>query len=299
MFENILVPLDGSNLAETALPPAASLAATLGASVLLLHVIEKNAPQEVHHDRHLKEPVEATAYLDSVAQRAFAPGLKVSTHVHSAEVQDVTASLTEHTGEYQTDLVVMCAHGKSGFRDMIFGGIAQQVLAMAKVPMLLLQPKTVKKPQPFELRRILVPLDNESIHDNTLPYARRLAKAYGAELYLLSVVPTLNELTGQKGAASALLPATTTVFLDMKEQAAKDHLGAHLAELLDAGYKARAEVNRGDPASIIADVAEKIKADLVLLGTHSRAGLQAVRARSVAPNVMKKTKIPLLLIPMQ
>jgi nucleotide-binding universal stress UspA family protein len=117
-------------------------------------------------------------------------------------------------------------------------------------------------------------------------------------VYLLTVVPTLSTLTGENGAASALLPTTATVLLDIKEQAAKDHLAIHLAELLGAGYKAKAQVNRGDTASSIAETAEKVGADLVLLSTHRRAGIDALWARSVSPNVMKKTKIPLLLIPL-
>ena len=67
MFKNILVPLDGSKLAETAVSPAASLAKTLGAPVTLLHIIEKDAPQEVHSDHHLTKPDEASAYLQKVA----------------------------------------------------------------------------------------------------------------------------------------------------------------------------------------------------------------------------------------
>lgn len=297
MFENILVPLDGSNLAETALAPAASLATTLGASVVLLHVIEKNAPQEVHHDRHLTKSGEANAYLSSVAARAFPAGVRVETHVHTAEVKDVAASLIEHTGEFNPDLVLMCAHGKSGFRDLIFGGIAQQVLAASQTPLLLLQPKTFE-PRAFIIRRMLVPLDSESLHDDSLPYAEQLAKAYGAELYLLTVIPTLGTLTGEKGATSVLLPTTTKAFLDLKEQAAREHLQAHLEELAKQGYKAKAEVARGDPAAVIAETAETVKADLILLSTHSKAGIDAFWARSVAPNVVKKTKLPLLLIPL-
>ena len=59
MFKHLLVPLDGSPLAEAALPAAAYLAQKLGASVTLLHVIEQDAPQEIHGERHLTDPDEA------------------------------------------------------------------------------------------------------------------------------------------------------------------------------------------------------------------------------------------------
>jgi nucleotide-binding universal stress UspA family protein len=156
MFKNILVPLDGSKLAETAVAPATSLAETLGAPVTLLHIIEKDAPQEVHSDHHLTKPDEANAYLQKVA-KSFANNIKVETHVHSAEVKDVAASIVQHASEeFSPDLIVMCSHGSGGFRDLLVGSIAQQVLVGGKTPLLLLQPETAES-RPFTLRRILVP----------------------------------------------------------------------------------------------------------------------------------------------
>jgi nucleotide-binding universal stress UspA family protein len=298
MFKNILVPLDGSNLAEAALPPAASLAKTLNAPITLLHVIEENPPQEVHHDHHLTQSEEAVAYLKDAAARAFSKDTKVGTHVHTAEVKDVAASIIQHAKEeFNPDLIVMCAHGQSGFRDLIFGGIAQQVLAGGRTPLLLLQPK-IAESRPFAVRCIFVPLDSESVHDSSLPYAELLAKAYGAEIYLLTVIPTYATLTGEGAAASSMLPATTTALLEIKEQTAKEHLQSHLDELLRAGYAAKAEIGRGDPATLIVETAKKVGADLILLSTHRKAGIDAFWARSVAPNVVRKTKIPLLLLPL-
>ena len=298
MFKNILVPLDGSNLAEAALPPAVSLAQTLNAPVTLLHVIEENPPQEVHHDRHLTESGEAVAYLKDVAARAFPKNVKVESHVHTAEVKDVAASIVQHANEeFNPDLIVMCAHGQSGFRDLIFGGIAQQVLAGRLTPLLLLQPK-IAESHPFVVRRILVPLDSESMHDTSLPYAELLAKAYGAEIDLLTVVPSYTTLTGQKAAISSMLPATATALLEIKEQAAKEHLQSHLDELLRAGCAAKGQVARGDPAKLIVKTAKKLGADLIVLSTHRKAGIDAFWARSVTPNVVRKTQIPLLLLPL-
>jgi nucleotide-binding universal stress UspA family protein len=298
MFKNILVPLDGSNLAEAALPPAVSLAQTLNAPVTLLHVIEESPPQEVHHDHHLTESDEAVAYLKDVAARAFPKNVKVESHVHTAEVKDVAASIVQHANEeFNPDLIVMCAHGQSGFRDLIFGGIAQQVLTGRLTPLLLLQPK-IAESRPFAVRRILVPLDSESMHDTSLPYAELLAKAYGAEIDLLTVVPSYTTLTGQKAAISSMLPATATALLEIKEQAAKAHLQNHCDELLRAGCVAKGQVARGDPAKLIVKMAKKLGADLIVLSTHRKAGIDAFWARSVTPNVVRKTQIPLLLLPL-
>jgi nucleotide-binding universal stress UspA family protein len=297
MFKSILVPLDGSHLAEAGLPAAASLAEKLNAPVTLLHVIEQNAPEAVHNERHLRQPQEAEAYLQGLAEQSFPAEAKVSWHVHTAQVTDVPASIVEHTGEFDPDLIIMCAHGRSGIRDVLFGSIAQQVVAKGSTPLLLLQPM-ISQPKPFKLRRILLPLDDESIHDDSFPIAKILAKAYSAELALLCVIPTFSTLRGDEAATSTLLPSTTNALLDIKEEHAKEHLQGHLNELISEGFRVSGEIARGDPTQTIVNVAELSKTDLIVLSTHRRAGIDAFWARSVAPNVARRTRIPLLLIPL-
>ncbi len=297
MFSKILVPLDGSHLAEAALPAAASLAEKLNAPVTLLHIIEQNAPEAVHNERHLTQPEEAEAYLQALAKDSFPAGVKANWHVHSAGVKDVTASIVEHTAEFEPDLVIMCAHGRSGIRDMLFGRIAQQVVAKGATPLLFLQPMTSYQ-KPFILRRILVPLDSESVHDDGLPIAKNLAKAYNAELSLLCVIPTFSTLRGDEAATSTILPSTTNALLDIKEEQARQHFQGHLNALIGEGFHTSAEIARGDPAQTIVNVAERSSADLIVLSTHRRAGIDAFWARSVAPNIARRTKIPLLLVPL-
>ena len=299
MFTNILIPLDGSRLAEIAFYPAKSLALTLGAPITLMHIIEKDAPQEVHSEHHLTKVDEADEYLKKFAAKFSGEKIKIVTHVHSAEVVDVAASIIQHAHEeFNPDLIVMCAHGKSGMRDLVFGNIAQQVLAGGNTPLLLIQPDTAE-PQPFELRRIIVPLDSESKHDESMAFAQTLARAYNAEVYFLTVIPTFKTLTGRDAAVSNMLPATAYAYLDMLEEASKEHLQTHLDEFLGAGIKTRAEIGRGDPADVIVSTAARVQADMILLSTHRKSGMNAFWARSVAPNVVKKTRIPLMLVPLK
>ena len=297
MFKHILVPLDGSTLAEAALPAAVSLAQTFKAPVTLLHVIEQDAPDEIHRDRHLTEAGEAKAYLERIARRIFPPEIKVNLHVHTSPVADVARSIVDHSSdEIQPDLIILCAHGNSGIHELVFGSIAQEVAAASGTPVLLIKPDdTVSK---FQLRHILVPLDNESIHDQALPTAETLAKAYGAELNLVCVIPTLGTLSGEQAAVSNMLPTTATAYLDIAEEIALEHFQGHLDLFKKKGLPATAEIARGDPAPVIAKTAEKIGADLILFGTHGRAGLDAFWNRSVAASVARRTGIPLLLIPL-
>ena len=297
MFKHILVPLDGSTLAEAALPAAASLALIFKAPVTLLHIIEQDAPDEIHRDRHLTEAGEAKAYLKQIARRAFPPKIKVNLHVHTSPVADVARSIVDHSSdEIQPDLIILCSHGNSGMHDLVFGNIAQEVAALSGTPVLLIKPDEIISP--FQLRHILVPLDTESVHDKALPTAEMLAKAYGAELNLLCVIPTLGTLSGEQAAVSNMLPTTATAYLDIAEEIALEHFQDHLNLFKKAKIPAAAEIARGDPAPVIAKTAEKIDADLILFGTHGHTGMDAFWNRSVAAGVARRTRIPLLLVPL-
>jgi nucleotide-binding universal stress UspA family protein len=299
MFKHILVPLDGSKLAEAAIPVAASLAQTLDAPVTLLHIIEQDAPQEVHKDHHLTQADEASAYLKQVAARGFPPEVTVDSHVHTAAVKDVSGSIVEHaTREFQPDLIVMCTHGKSGVRELLYGSIAQQVVAQGLTPLLLIRPdSSISKP--FKLDKILVPLDTGPIHDASLPVTKELARAYKSSVHLLTVIPTFRTVTGETAAASSLLPATTSALLDISVENAAEDLQGHLDELKNADLPATAEVARGDPATEIVDLSEKLNVDLIVLTTHRKAGTAAFWAGSVAPNVARRARGPILLIPLE
>jgi nucleotide-binding universal stress UspA family protein len=297
MFKHILVPLDGSSLAEAALSAAASLAQTLKAPVTLLHIIEQDAPAEVHRDRHLTKSDEAEAYLKEIALHAFPAGVKVATHVHTAPVADVAHSIVHHSAdEFRPDLILLTSHGNSGMHDLFFGNIAQEVAAASGTPVLLLKPDDITAP--FQMKRILVPLDNESVHDEVLPAAEELAKAYGAQLDLLCVIPTPGTDSGEHAASGTMLPMTAAAYLDIAEEIAGEHFQAHLDEFQKAGIPATAEIARGDPSLVIAKNAERLGADIIIFGTHGRAGLDAFWNRSVAASVARRTKIPLLLIPL-
>lgn len=303
MFKHLLVPLDGSRLSESAIPAAAQMAARMGAELTLVHVIEKHAPAEVHSDRHLVTAEEATAYLAEVARRPVLAGLRVQTHVHTAEVRDVADSIREHAAELAPDLVVMSTHGKGSARRLIFGAIAQQVLSRGDTPVLLVRPSEEAASGasgPADTwRTILAPLDGDPAHEKSLPVAADLAKVFACRVHLLMVVPTLGELAGSQAAAGMLLPGATRIKLEMDSAAASDYLAAKAEELARAGVAAGSEASRGDPARAIVRAARRLDVDLVVMGTHGRAGTVAFWEGSVAARVVSRTRVPLLLVPLR
>jgi nucleotide-binding universal stress UspA family protein len=301
MFKHLLVPLDGSRMAESALPTAARLAARAGATLTLVHVIEKNAPSEVHSERHLVSPKEAADYLSEVASRRVLEGLPVKTHVHEAEVKDVARSITEHTTELAPDLVVMTAHGRGGAHRLISGAIAQQVIALGGTPVLLLWPSpdaaaTILRE---DWRVILAPIDGDPSHERGLKVAAEMAASFKCRLHLLMVTPTAGKLGGSQAAAGILLPSATRIKLEMDDAGARDYLAARAEELRRKGIEVGTETSRGDPARAIVWTSKHVSADVVVMGTHGRAGADAFWEGSVAARVVARARVPLLLVPLR
>ena len=299
IFHHILVPLDGSKLAESALTTAAWLAKKMDARLTLLHIIEKNAPSEVHNDRHLVTPQEASAYLEELSRLPALSGLRVETHVHTAEVGDVVRGIAEHSAELGPDLVVMCTHGKGGARRLLFGDMAQQVISLGKTPVLMVRPsKETEVGAVGDFRTILAPTDGDPGHEKGVQTATEIALAFHCRLHLLMVVPKVRDLTGAKAAASFILPGATRLNLELESDGARTYLDQRAAELKQGGVLADYETVRGDPARAIIASARRLSADLVVIGTHGRAGADAFWAGSVAARAVARIQAPLMLVPL-
>ena len=295
MFSHLLVPLDGSHLAEAALPPAITLAHLLQAPVSLVHVIEHRAPKEVHGEPHLTSSEEACTYLEEVATR-FPPNVHVECHVHSNEVSDVARSIVDHVGELESDLIVMCTHGRGGLRSWLFGSIAQHVLLLGTSPVLLVHPEKAGMASLFKCGQLLIPLDGDPDHEQGLPVATGLAQLCQAALHLVMVIPTRATLSGARASTARLLPSTMSALLDMTEQGAEEYLHGHVTRLQAAGVNVTASVRRGAPAAVIAHTALEVEADLIVLGTHGKTGMDAFWSGSVTPRIFSRARLPLLLV---
>ncbi len=300
MFRHILVPLDGSRLAESALSAAGWLAGKLGAQVTLIHIIERNAPSTVHSDRHLVTREEAIGYLEEVSRSPALSGLSVQTHVHEVEVKDVARSIFEHSAELKPDLIVMCAHGRGGMRRLLFGAIAQQVITLGTTPVLIVHPSPEKGAEAaaWRIGGIVAPIDGDPDHERGLPIAASLAQTLACRLRLLMVVPKVHNLTGPEVAVSIMLPGSTRTELEMRSTDARSYLDRRAEELAKAGISAETEISRGDPAAAIMEAVRRVSADLVVMGTHGRAGTEAFWEGSVASEVAARIRTSLLLVPL-
>jgi nucleotide-binding universal stress UspA family protein len=296
----LLLPLDGSDLAESALPAGLYFSQLFGASITLFHVIEKNAPDHVHASRHLTNAGEAEIYLKDTVARYIPAGIPVEQHVHSSAAPDVARSIVEHAAELQPDLIILCAHGYGGARDWLIGNIAQQVISRGSTPVLLLHPHQPPRPgEVFSCRSILLPMDGVPDHERSATLAEEIAVRSGATVHLATVVPTPGTLSGERAATGKLLPVATAAALELAEEGAGDYLATQRERLKGMGLNAGAQVLRGDPATELTNLACGRKDDMIVLGTHGKAGSSAFWNRSVTARVLGKIDTPALLIPVR
>jgi len=304
MFRRILVPLDGSRLAESVLPVALFFAEKFDATILLFHAIERDARETIHGERHLSEPAEAEAYLDEITARlarrsttlTMQSNVVIEKHVHTVQQADVARGIIEHCAKYQVDLVVLCVHGRGGWRAVIVGNIAQQVAARGTTPVLFVNPARALDTRAYECRKILLPLDGTPIHEPALPVAAEIARVCGAAVRLVSVVPTVSTLSAERAGAGMLLPSTMAEVLELAQRGAVEYLQDVVKQLTAEGLPVTAEVARGDITPAILDAAKRASADLVVLATHGRTTMDAFWSGSVTPKVLAQSHVPVLLV---
>jgi len=294
MFRHLLVPLDGSRLAEAALVPTAALARRLGARVTLLHVLERAAPQTVHGERHLTRAEDAEVYLRAAAATLESGGMTVE-RIVDGEMTDVARTIASRAASLHADLIVICTHGEGGFRELLFGSVAQQVLGGGAIPVLLVHP-TAGPPQPFVCRTILVPLDQTAPSEAALPAAASLARALTAVIVLSHVVPTVTTMPGERGAAATLMPTAAAAMLDAEVERAAGYLQNLIPRLTGDGVDAQARVERGEPVQALLALVDARQVDLVVMATHARAGMAAVWTGSVAARFLPRVSVPVLLV---
>jgi nucleotide-binding universal stress UspA family protein len=291
-FKRILVPLDGSRLAESALSAAVVLARCLDAKISLLHIIEERAPQRVHGEPHLTTAQEAERYLAALAER-LAADVAVEQHVHGTEEQDVAGSIAAHAAELEADMVALCTHGRSGLRRVVSGSIAQQVLRRVTAPVLLVRPDM---PPLSTVGTVMLPLDNTHPTEAVLSVTADIARTCGAAVQIVNVVPTIGTLTGDEQAAARLTPIATAATLDAEEEESRAYLQTVVDKLARLGIDTRYEVRRGETPRNLIEAATERGAALVVLATHARVGLGAFWIGSVAASIIGKVSQPLLLV---
>jgi nucleotide-binding universal stress UspA family protein len=268
----VLVPLDGLPLAETALPLARLFADALGAHLDLLQVVPADGPAGADQRAH--------AYLDGVAATLVQDGFAVSTRVMRGDPGECI--VREATAEH-IDLLVISTHARSGFRRAVRGSVAEYAIAHVPAPTVVVRAGLHREPR---LETLLLAIDPS--YGAPLAPTIELAKATGAHVVLLTVVRHEATYVWQWRAGELLDEPQTVVGARMQLE--------ELAERMrDAGVSADVHVAIGPAAQSIQTVCTTTNADLIIMSTHARTGLQRAMLGSTADRVMHLADRPVLL----
>jgi nucleotide-binding universal stress UspA family protein len=296
VFKRILVPLDGSKLAESVIPLACSLAGQLQATLVFFHVVEKKAPAEIHGQHHLRDIAEAHAYLSALTDNLTCAGISSVLDVHEVQETGVAQTIRDHAQELNTDLVILCAHGSGGLRDVLFGSIAQQVIRQGTVPVLFIKPTPTENQQDQSIRQILVPLDGSASHEAAIPVAVAMAEKCEAKIHLLTVIATPETVPVKDALTRRVSPRLTMLSLESAVQHAEDYLKKVGKDISAKGIPVAGLVLRGDAPEQLLEAVRDEQIDLVVLATHSHSAIDAHWEGGLTPRFLPKTTVPVLLV---
>jgi nucleotide-binding universal stress UspA family protein len=300
MKQRILVPLDGSPLAEAALSEARLMAQVLDCAITLLHVIMPVTAERAYlfpttrlqhdwEDYH----TQAQEYLHSVQATLASDGIEASCCVEEGFPADM---ITHHVeNDPAVTMVVMATHGRSGVRRWVMGSVADKVFHAVRKPVLIVRPPAKNQPvaPKTHYSTILVPLDGSPIAAQALDHAKLIGKATGATLLLLGAVPDVTDLITGVG-------DTLPLWMEEHLQEEKDRLSAYLETVAQqyaaSGGAVRTKVVNGRAAEEILHTCTDEKADLIIMASHGRSGLQRLWYGSVATKVVNAAPVPLLVI---
>jgi nucleotide-binding universal stress UspA family protein len=310
MIQRILVPVDGSPLAEQAIPVATALARRLGAQLEFALVLDSLTvvstlnvgafalPSNARLPSEELEPEERSkaAYLRQLGKQvAPVADVPVTVTLLSGPVTD---TLAEHAND-RADLVVMTTRARGMLSRFWLGSVADGLVRELKKPVLLIKASDTAGPSDVvsnedtagRFRRVLIPLDTSPASESILaPLIDLLASEAHVTCTLLLartvVFPAPMPLPGV-GPLGIAAPANPSVDAGSLNRVAKSMIQHFQVET-------RVAVG-GDPASVILAEAERLGADLIAMATHGPGGLRRLVLGSVADKVMRRARATVLL----
>ncbi len=292
MFERILLPLDGSHLAEVAIPYGEELTARLGAEAILLHVCPPEHQSFSNmHQLYLRNMVNT---MERQMEKKFprCEDWAMRTENIVGEPADV---ICEYAKKNDIKLIVMAAHGGSGLKYWAVGSVADKVVRAMDIPMLLIR---VKEGRPIEgkkrlISRLLLSLDGSGASETAVPYAVELAKRLKASI-------TLYRMAEEKYVPSdidASAPLALAPISAAEEKQVRAYLTRLERNLREQGIPVTHRVTQGvDAAAEVLEQGEKTKADLVVMASRGRSKIVRWAFGSVAHKILFEGDSPLLLV---
>ena len=303
---HILVPLDGSPLAQEALPLGLALGRRHRRAVELVYVhgpppMPASAPHvDPRFDREQRDEMQRwLSALTEAATREHGQAL-TATFLDGP----VARTLEDHIARRAPGLVVMATHGRGGLSRAWLGSVGDRLVRHVHVPVLLVRPEPgrVVGATDAAFRRVLVPLDGSKLAEQVVEPALALGARGDVEYTLITVVesprlgtPSVMMVVAASEAASDA--ETLAQIAALRQAVAEQYLGHVGAELQRRGVAVRTHVAvHPQPAQGILEYAATRGADLIAVATHGLGGLARLLVGSVADKVIRGTSAPVLVV---
>jgi nucleotide-binding universal stress UspA family protein len=278
MAGRILVPLDGSSIANRALRYAVALARERQVRLLLARVLEPTAPRGLW----LTQEPGARRELERVATELSEENIDVTIEVSSTLFGTVPNVLIDLAGRHGCELIVMSTHGRSGMGRWLYGTVAEDVLRRSPLPVLLVSPTCDRLWQPGRRLRVLVPIDGSPAPEEAIEPMLTSLGQLAREVIVLQVapptaVPAVYGLQGSNAATSA------------------ERCVDFATRLQQRGLQVTESTEEGSPEVVISRIAAEQDVDLIAMRTHGRSGIARVALGSVSTETMHRARVPLLL----
>jgi len=272
MLDHILLPLDGSALAERVLPHAVSLTEAFGSKLTLLRVVfqdkDVNALGIVNPMDWQMRKTEAESYLKSVQQRLQDVGMDCESQVIEGQPAH---QIVEYAKQNDVHLIVMSSHGSSGVSEWNINSTVQKVLFRALIPVMIIRAYQ----EPFEdlkgltYKNMMVPLDGSKRAECILPLAESICEAQKSKIFLTHIVeePNLPCQTPLNEDEKALIERLNEINYRESQnyvQQMKDQLNQENVEIIIERSK--------KPTATLHTIIERENIDLVLLSAHGFSG---------------------------
>jgi nucleotide-binding universal stress UspA family protein len=284
MYDRILVPTDGSDVASAAVDAAIVLAERFDADLHLLHVREVGEPPADREDEVTSELEQlGRDAADRAAERAREAGLTATTAVVEGG-QTPHRAILDYADDHDVDLLALGTHGRTGLDRWVLGSVAEQTVRESPIPVLTVHADTVLDD---DIESILVPTDGSEGAEAAADHAIALAAATGAALHVVHAVD-VGMITDGTAVGTALDA------LEEAGQTAVDRV-VDRAEAADIST-IQASVLTGRAYRAITDYADEADVDYVVMGTHGRTGMERVLLGSVTERVVRLSDVPVIAV---
>ena len=285
MYENILLPYDGSEGAAEGLYHASELAHWADATIHVLYVADTTRDSVTVIEGHTIDVLaqQGEDIVDEAAKTLASLGVSYDTDV----VQGNPApTIVEYAERYDQDLIVIPTRGREEISRYLLGSVTEKVVRLSSIPVLTAGRQSDEQ-LTFPYEDVLIPTDGSTGATHAAEHGLSLAASLDATVHVLSVVDD----------TSLGLDVRSTVAGEESEQAAIDAIEEVVSEAETHGVtNTNRYIEHGTPIGVILDTIESNDIDAVVMGTTGRRGTDRVLIGSVAEKTVRSAPVPVITV---